>query len=197
MASAIVELLTRIEETRGIALEFLRHNPSGVVHVLWPADPDEAPDDRVRPWAEVMGQSVRTLCPYEGRRDGEFGLPDPVDERVSVFADEALCARCHRALGPWQHKAFEHNTTEVPAVAAIKAVVVDHVMHCLGDPVDVYQVATGLNAGTKMLGTVLDDLRRYAPTLGDDAKVYDDRTSVHRPAETAERRGSRRRGGFR
>jgi hypothetical protein len=109
MATALVELLTRLESTGRLELQFLRHNPSGVVHVLWPADPDAEGAELT--WAEAAELSVSpipTLCGYQGRRDGYYGGADPVDEPVGTFPDEALCMRCHRALGPWQHKAFEH-----------------------------------------------------------------------------------------
>lgn len=67
---------------------------------------------------------------------------------------------------------------------------------CLTDPEDLYRVAKCLNGGTNALGTLLDHLRHYAPTYGDDPKVYDDRTHVHRPAETAEKLGDQFNSGF-
>lgn len=116
MATAVVELLRRLESTGGIELEFLRHNASGVVHVMWPADPeDEGRDVTWAEAAEVALSPIRTVCGYKGRRDGYYGGADVVDERVGTFPDESLCARCHRALGPWQHKAFEHPVGELSA----------------------------------------------------------------------------------
>lgn len=92
-----------------IDLRFVRHRRTGTVHVRWPADPREPVE--VLAWSElgaVLTAPVATVCGYAARhnRDGRG------DAAVSVFADEDLCGRCHRGLGPHAVLAFDHPRPE-------------------------------------------------------------------------------------
>ena len=110
----IRELLDRCD-TR-IELSFVRHRPTGTVHVVTPADPDVEPEFTAAEALSVEQAVVAyinlarslvapTLCGY----DPQVWLDDSgPDEIVETFADGDLCWSCHRALGPHAHRAFEH-----------------------------------------------------------------------------------------
>ena len=108
---AVRDLLARRTD---VELAFVRHRRTGTVHVLWPADPDAEPDppeparEQVveTDWIGWLRGDLGTLCGYVARE--HLGGQWQGDQRVTVFADELLCARCHRALGPHAARAFEH-----------------------------------------------------------------------------------------
>jgi hypothetical protein len=109
------DLLTRRSE---VALRFVQHRRSGVVHVLVPRDPDAddeplvtAPDNEVQ-WRGWLIASRTTLCGYIARVDITGGGHG--HDLVSAFEDHLLCARCYTVLGPHTDRAFEHPT---PATA--------------------------------------------------------------------------------
>lgn len=111
----MVDVRALLAADSGLELDFVRHNESGTVHVVTPADPDEvAPEFRFNEIPEDVALSfavgdVQTICGYLAHINiGERG-----DERVSVFDDDDLCRRCYRVLGPeHQARAFEHAQPE-------------------------------------------------------------------------------------
>lgn len=105
------ELLDRLDRAGQLTLEFLRHRVTGTVHVLVPTEPGWLDTGEVRPATvkDVLDVSVGVvwaLCGYRGRR--HLGGQDQGDQLVTVFADTALCGACHRGLGKYQARAFEH-----------------------------------------------------------------------------------------
>lgn len=107
MSGAIETLLDKYGTA--IELEFVRA-PSSLVHIRLPQPPEWAPrPDGERIPAGEVGQAVRAarsqmVC---GTRLHEEHQGGPA-YAVGTFADEDLCRRCVRGLGPHSVRAFEH-----------------------------------------------------------------------------------------
>jgi hypothetical protein len=106
-----------LDRRADLELGFVQHRRSGTVHILWPDDPDErgqqvrfadVPEERV---LDLALGARPTLCGYVARE--HLGGAGEGDQRTNVFADELLCARCHRSLGPHAARAFEHDRPDV------------------------------------------------------------------------------------
>lgn len=107
--AALYELMRRLDATGRLELCFLRHLESGRVHVVAPSDPDEEGVEVsfAEGLAALAVEPIRTLCGYQGRPAARGGASE-IDEFVDCFDDERLCRRCHRALGMFAPRAFEH-----------------------------------------------------------------------------------------
>lgn len=112
--SAYVQEL--LERRSDVELTFARHRRTSTVHILIPVDPDVPPtsepiltdaDFNVLDW--VVGKR-RALCGWVARI--HLGGFEGGDEVIDAFADSALCARCHAALGAHAPRAFEHPTSD-------------------------------------------------------------------------------------
>jgi hypothetical protein len=98
--------LERFLTDSGAELRFLQHRETDTVHIVAP--PTVGPAREFR-FGEISGEDaldialgvVRTLCQYVGRQN--IG-----DDLIISFADDDLCRRCYRALGPYSARAFEH-----------------------------------------------------------------------------------------
>jgi hypothetical protein len=84
------------------------------VHVVTPADPDVEQEPTVpvtdKDKAMVILSLIRTPAPTICGYEAVVYMHPSVhtDNFVTVFADELLCGRCHRALGEHANRAFEH-----------------------------------------------------------------------------------------
>lgn len=102
-------LLNRLAAAGELELSFVENRSTGVVHVELPRVPPWMEDDS-GPVADpllnvaLVGKTT-SLC-------GIWLISAPGDRYVSVFADERICARCVRALGPHAYRAFEHPTSD-------------------------------------------------------------------------------------
>ena len=94
------DLLARLDEHGQLELRFLEHQAGRrTVHVVRPDDPDAE--------TALAEMPIATLCDYKGRPAGR-GDTSAVDRFVDTFHDDRLCRSCHRALGPFAPRAFEH-----------------------------------------------------------------------------------------
>lgn len=105
------ELLERLDAAGVLELGFLQHRATGTVHVLVPSEPAWMETGEPTPVTvdEVIAAAagvVWALCGYRGRR--HLGGFEQGDQVVTVFVDTLLCGACHRGLGKYAARAFEH-----------------------------------------------------------------------------------------
>jgi len=109
------KLAALIDQTPELA--FVAHRTRGTVHVILPDGPrwsrtggpamNSLPQNELAAVVtRMLVGATRTLCGFTART--HLGGFEQGDKPVATFADERLCASCHRVLGERSHRAFEH-----------------------------------------------------------------------------------------